>query len=399
MISPLPESFDDLLKCLSVFLLGGLIIAFIGQMVKQKPVVTLALYAWHTVFCLAYVFIAIKNSGDAIGYYMRSFDRFLIFDLGTNAIVMFVSFFTTTLGFSFLATSLAFNVIGALGLVFFLAALRHAQQGMHWSFWLVLLLPSVSFWSAGIGKDPLSFFATTLFAWWIATGGVRVWPMVVALVVMGFARPHIAIVMAGTGAMFTFIQARQSPMRAAAGLFLMIVGGIYLLPTVLQTMNLETFDMENIGDMIESRESKNLMGGSSIEISGMPLYLKVITYLFRPMPFEAADAFQLLNSAENMVLLLMVIGASALFIRRMNQRSGWQMFPLLIMSLFLILLLSQITANLGIAVRQKWMALVPLFVVLATALKANTPTPAFLRPRRFSPTQHMRQKNSLNRLR
>jgi hypothetical protein len=372
LISILPESFDDLLKCLSVFLLGGVICFFVGRLLRIRDIFSLSLYAWHTVFCFAYAFIAVKNGGDAVGYYMRSFDRFLVFELGTNSIVFVVSFFATTLGFSFIATSLAFNVMGALGLIFFLAALRQAQQGMHWAYWLVMLLPSVSFWSAGLGKDPLSFFASALFAWWIVTGGVKLWPVVLALVVMGLARPHIAIVMAGTGALFAFIQARQSPLRASVGLLLVVAGGIYLLPVVLQKMSLETFDMENIGDVIESRESKNLMGGSSIEISGMPLYLKVFTYLFRPMPFEAVDAFQLLNSFENLILLLVVLGAFGLYIRRMNQRSGWQMFPLMIMSVFLALFLAQITANLGIAVRQKWMALVPLFVVLASGVRIRS---------------------------
>ncbi len=357
------------MKCLAVFGMGGIVMVLVGQLLRIKPSISLCLYAWHTLFCFAYAYIAIKNGGDAIGYYTRSFDLFLVFDLGTNAVVMGISFLTRTLGFSFLCTCLAFNIVGATGLLLFLAALKSAQKTLHWSSWLILILPSVSFWSAGIGKDPLSFFASALFAWWIVSGGLRIWPVILALLVMGLARPHIAIVLAAAGALFGLIQIGRSPIRALVGLFLIMTGGIYLFPIVLQKMNLESFTLEDIGGVVEGRESQNLMGGSSIEISGMPIYLKIFTYLFRPMPFDAADAFQLLNSLENIVLLLIVSGASCLYFSRMDWRSIWRLFPLLATGLFLCVFLSLITANLGIAVRQKWMALVPLLVVFATAIR------------------------------
>ena len=373
MISILPESLDDLMKCLSVFALGGIVIVLVGQMLRIRQAISLGLYVWHSFFCIAYAYIAIKNGGDAIGYYLRSFDLFLQFDLGTNAIVAGVSYLTVSLGFSFIATSLVFNMFGAVGLVLFLAAIKETQKELHWSSWLVILLPSVSFWSAGVGKDPLSFFASALFAWWVASGGIRVWPMVFALVIMGLARPHIAIVMAAAGTLFSVIQARQSPIRAAVGLLLVVSGGIYLLPIVLQKMNIETLNLEDIGGVIEGRESQNLMGGSSIEISGMPPYLKIFTYLFRPMPFEAADALQLLSGVENIILLIIISIATCFYLTRPKLRGSFQLIPLLLLGVFLTVFLSFITANLGIAVRQKWMALVPLLIFLSAFLEAKRP--------------------------
>jgi hypothetical protein len=96
-------------------------------------------------------------------------------------------------------------------------------------------------------------------------------------------------------------------------------------------------------------------------------------------------------------LLLVIIAAFGIYVRRINQRAGWQIFPLMIMSLFLIVFLSQITANLGIAVRQKWMALVPLFVVLATAMRGryDGQSPVSSMPRFRGPAlpQSVRQKH------
>jgi hypothetical protein len=371
LITIWPDSLDDLLKSLSVVIFGGLFIVLTGRYLKIKNITALLLYFWHLLFSFVYMTLAARNGGDAVGYYIKSFDSFVQFDLGTNAIVYIVSWLTVPLGLSFLGTSLVFNVIGSLGLLFFFAALREAKQGMHWVFWLLLFLPSVSLWSSGLGKDPLSFFATAMFSWAMVSGQLRVMPVVISLVVMGLARPHIAVVLAGAAALAGVIQFKQSPIKSIASLLACAGGGLYLLPIVMQKMQLDSLNLDDIGGVLEGREGRNMMGGSSIDITGMPLYLKIFTYLFRPLPTDATDALQLLNSFENILLLVIFVGGLFIYVSRIGRGQGWQFFPLLLVSLILILFLSQITANLGIAVRQKWMAFVPLLIVLAAAMRVQ----------------------------
>jgi hypothetical protein len=392
VISVLPESFDDLLKCLTILVFGALVSGFVGRLLRLKVQTTLSLYVWHTLFALAYVALAANNGGDAVGYFRNSFDSFMVFDLGTNAVVYIVNIFSIGLNFSFLCTSLVFNIVGAIGLLFFLAALRDAKQGMHWSFWLMVFLPSVSLWSAGIGKDAVSFFASSLFAWWMIAGSKRIWPMIVSIVAMGVVRPHIAIVLAAAAAMFSIASARQSPIRAIGATVLVTVGSFFLLPIVMQKMKLGSLGLEEIGDVIGSRESNNMMGGSSIDISDMPIYLKIFTYLFRPLPFDAKSALQFLNSFENMVLLVMVLVGLGFYFLAGRQGKGMRLFPLMLMSFALVFFLSQITANLGIAVRQKWMALVPLLVVLASSLRVVSPLTLDARSRLSTSPDELRVK-------
>src|SRR5690606_28877764 len=60
---------------------------------------------------------------------------------------------------------------------------------------LIILLPSVSFWSSAIGKDAIAFMATGLALWAALHLKDRVWLIVTAVLLMLIVRPHIAGIM------------------------------------------------------------------------------------------------------------------------------------------------------------------------------------------------------------
>src|SRR5690606_5366738 len=101
-----------------------------------------------------------------------------------------------------------------------------------------------------------------------------------------------------------------------------------------------------------------------IDISRMSLPMKLFTYLFRPMPFEAHNLPAFAASLDNLVLLVLVVGGMAAMLRRnattaleANRAFLW----LYVLASWVIL--ASTTANLGISVRQKWMFL-PMLVYL-----------------------------------
>ena len=395
MISLLPESFDDALKCLMIFVVGALISWGIGQRLKLGAALSLLLYSWHTLFCFVYISVIVSRGGDSIGYFMRSYDRFLAFDLGTAAVVSATSFLTVDLQLSFLACNLVYNWFGAAGLLFLAGALRGQAGAWKWQHWAILLLPSVSFWSSSIGKDAISFFAVSLFAWGITMERAKLWPALVSVVLMGLVRPHIAVIMAGTVMGASILNIRQAPLRGLLSAVLGIVGAAFLVPIVMQSMSLETLGLDDLGTVIEGRENANTQGGSSIDIRTMSFPMKLFSYIFRPLPNEANDIIQLINSFENIFLLLIfVAGVYALFVR-FKARSFFGSLPLLILGLGILVLLALTTANMGIAVRQKWMALVPLLVFicafLETRLLARRPQLRSMSgPQPYRPPQRLR---------
>jgi len=95
----------------------------------------------------------------------------------------------------------------------------------------------------------------------------------------------------------------------------------------------------------------------------MSLPVQMFTYLFRPLPFEARSVTQLLASLDNMLLLyLLFVGFKARAKIKKLQFNGNRVFMWCYVGISWVIL-SMTTANLGIAMRQKWM-FVPILIFL-----------------------------------
>jgi hypothetical protein len=93
--------------------------------------------------------------------------------------------------------------------------------------------------------------------------------------------------------------------------------------------------------------------------------MRLFTFTYRPLPNEAAGSDQLAASVEN-VLLIAVTALAFVLVYRAGPLTVFRRFSVSATYGCLCLgLLSQVIANLGLATRQKWMALPALlFVVL-----------------------------------
>src|SRR5690606_6325284 len=98
---------------------------------------------------------------------------------GTAAVSYITIFFASILGLSFLGTFIAFSLFGYLGLMAVDASLRIATENksrfVRYFATLIVLLPSISFWSSAIGKDALSFMAAGLILWAALNPARRTW--------------------------------------------------------------------------------------------------------------------------------------------------------------------------------------------------------------------------------
>ena len=128
---------------------------------------------------------------------------------------------------------------------------------------------------------------------------------------------------------------------------------------------MELNSLQDLTNYIDQRQSFNQEGGGAVDITQLNVAEKFLTYLFRPTFFEATTVPQLASAFDNaffiMIFLLgakFLISGSKLFSRR---------WVLTIYSLSSWLLLASTTANLGIAVRQKWMILPAVFMIILSA--------------------------------
>lgn len=385
MMPPVLDSAWHVLSAALVFLVGMALMVPLARYFRIPAGRALFLYIWHTAFCMFYMDFSIKNISDAAGYYIGSFDYAGDFELGTVFVTLLTSVFSVHLGMSYMGIFLVFNVFGSIGLLAFYGALRIAtadkSRMLRILSLFIILMPSVSFWTAALGKDSIAFMATGLALWGALEFGKRVILLCLAVAAMLLVRPHVAAVMVLAVVFSVLFSARLSLVqRVLLGAVALGVTAV-MVPFTLTFVGLE--NVSNSGDVmsyIEQRQGLNQEGGGGIDISSMSFPMQLFTYLFRPLPFEAHSLFALAASIDNVVLLgLFVLGARRIFTYRSNNPGENRAF-LWAYTVASWVILALTTANLGISVRQKWMFTPVLLYLLLSAARRVETSPAGLHP-------------------
>lgn len=354
------SSVWHVLSAALVFVLGAVFTVPMAKYFRVPTSRALFLYAWHTGFCLFYMDYSIKNISDAGGYYVSSFQYIGDFEPGTVFIIFLTSIFSVHLNMSYLGIFLVFNIFGSIGMLAFYGALRLAtvdkSRALRILSLLILLMPSISFWTASLGKDAISFMATGLAIWAALEFSKRTVLLGLAVVAMLLVRPHMAAVMVLAFVFSTIFSTRLSLVqRVVLGTMAFAVTAA-MLPFALTYAGLG--DASSSGDVmayIEKRQGFNQEGGGGVDISSMSPPMQLFTYLFRPLPFEAHSIFALAASLDNVVLLgLFVMGIRRVFAYRSPYPRENRVF-LWTYAISSWIILALTTANLGISVRQKWM--------------------------------------------
>lgn len=357
--------------------------------VKQRHAVFL--YLWHSIFCLVYLWYTTFNVSDAVGYYNQAIQgRFEIYP-GTPAVVAINSVFVFGLGLSLLGAFLVNNIFGFLGLLAFKGALDFAviNKGKYLKLlvWLIVLLPSISFWSSAMGKDSISFMATGFALWAALKLEKRAALMAFAIFMMFLVRPHMAGMLIIALALSMVLSAKVSLLRRIVLGTAALAIAAALVPFALQYAGVsDPSSAEAVMEYMEGRQGANMGGGSSVDIASMSLPMKLFSYVFRPTLLDARNVFGLAAAFDNLILLfLFIAGGYALVKKKVTDLSVNRKFMWIYVTLAWFVL-AMTTANLGIAVRQKWM-FAPMLIFLLISLigkekkSVTAPTPAAPLPR------------------
>ncbi|MCK0097478.1 hypothetical protein MWU60_18015 [Yoonia sp. F2084L] len=358
--------------------LAGLSVAIAQKRIfciPQKRAI--ALYLWHSFFCIFYFWYSLNNSADSAQYYIRSLDHDSGFRFGTHGVYHFLSFFTQVLKLSYGNLFLLFNIIGYIGLLSFASALQIVTERSHRQvrkFSIAFIyLPGMSFWSSAIGKDAITFMAAGL-ATWAALDISRRAP-VIALSALLFLvpRPHMAGIFLLSFCLALLISSRVGIYKKIALLAVAVPLSAFGVQFALSYVGLgEASNLSAINDLFETRQGYNLGGGSSVDIAAMSVPMRMFTYLFRPLLFDAGGILGLVVSLENLLLLGLLL---AVILRKRRTRSALGRFEFVFFLLFVLaswFVLANSTANLGIAIRQKTMFL-PMLIVLLFSLWQDRP--------------------------
>lgn len=348
----------------AILIISYIIICLIGCRKKNDFIIVTAIFLWHTLFSIIYYLYTLSNTADATHYYINSVagERSYFYP-GTPFVNYFSSILSQGADANYLNTTLQHNLMGSLGLILLYLCLKKYLNDLRWYWKFVLFLPSMSFWTAGLGKDAIAFFSTCLMLYAITSHRKNFLLMIIAFASMFMVRPHIAFIIVVSYILYFIIKAK---VHIVFKLFVIpIIGlGVFLsLGFIQQYTGLEETSLDGVGSYIDGRQEVNQSGGSSLDIASMSYPMQMFTYLFRPLPFEASSGVSLISSLENTMLLFLFIFILfklkfkfQLFVKDKNL---W----LLSYAFLTCTVLALTTSNLGIAVRQKWM-FVPILLYL-----------------------------------
>jgi hypothetical protein len=316
--------------------------------------------------------IEVGTPADAAGYYLNSLTG-AEFDIGTDFMPFITALLSDRLQLGFLPAMMFFTLFSLMTVQLSYAIYLKVGGDTLWLRWqfgfLALVVPSIGFWGSGISKDSLVLFGLVAFCWGILkTPRSALW-YGLGIVIVSVIRPHIGVVMlCSLGLAMLFGRGVRAFERVSI-VTLGIVGTILVVPLAIDYIGFGNIgSLDDVSYRLEVWTQGYEDSDSYINISEMPLPLQIVTYLFRPFLWESGSLVQLVAALQNLVLLAMlVIGLPRLFSRRGDLRELPQL-TFAIYSMIGLLLLATSTANLGIAVRQKWMVVLPLLFALTRAL-------------------------------
>lgn len=358
-----------------IFIIGAVASAAVGHRFKSSFARSLTIYAWHTVFCFVYGWYVLTYGGDALGYFNAAQIGLTDFSLGTAGVSYLTTLLVQGFGVSLLGAFLSFNIFGSIGLIAFDACLRIATQDKKRIFkrlaTLIIFLPSVSFWSSAIGKDSLSFMATGLALWASLNLGRRGLLMAFSVLIMLLVRPHMAGLMTMGLAVAIAFDDKAPLARKVLFTTAALICGAALVPFALRYAGVgDTVDATSLMNYIEERQRHNMGGGGGVDISAMSFPVQLFTYMFRPTFFEVRSVFALAAALDNLILLyLFIAGGYAMLKGRKATGAGNRVF-MWTYALMAWAILAMTSANLGIALRQKWM-FAPMLVFLLISVTGN----------------------------
>lgn len=352
-----------------IFFLGAYIALAQYRIFRVPQRLAIGLYFWHTIFSIYYLMYSQSNSADSKGYFISSQDFSGVPALGTSAVTFLTALFTQGLNLSYGGVFLVFNIIGFIGMLALASVvqeiIRGSSRNVRLLALIILLLPGLSFWSASIGKDALTFFAACL-ACWVSMDLIRRFPgMILAVLVMLVARPHIAAILLMAFSSTIIISGRVSVMIRGLLILVSIPTAVYVLLVAQTYVGLEgVASVSLVLDYVEQRQGANTEGGLGIDIVSMSLPVRLFTYLYRPLFIDGGGLLGLVISIENSILLIISLAAAYLWCkRRKSALPGFTWWFLVIFSLMSWFVLSNTTANLGISMRQKWMFM-PMIIIV-----------------------------------
>lgn len=333
------------------------------------------LFLYHSLLALIYYLYAMVNASDSKGYYSK-----VVFNYrgpawsdfyGTSTtFIEFVGYpFIKFAGFSYESMMVLFSFFGFLGFfffcIFFKERIKVEPKLFGLSFLLLIFfLPNLHFWSASYGKGSLIFAGFGLFFYALNNPPNRIFALLTGGYIVYMVRPHVLFVL-----LIAVVLGYVFSSRGVGAFVRLVVLGVsvtilvFIYDDIVQLTGLE--DESVFSDNFSERAERLSNATSGVDLTGYSLPEKLFTFWFRPLFFDANGILGFIISFENVFYLFTFLslmrGSAFSFLLKADAITKTCLFAFLGVSLAL----SQISSNLGLAMRQKSQVMIlMMFVIL-----------------------------------
>ncbi len=329
---------------------------------------------YHVFFSLFFTWYILTFGGDSQGYWRLGMQQVVIkgeqswfsyWGTSTKFVLWLCYVPAKVLGLNYITGNILFGFLGFIGIRYIFVMVADLFPANH-SVLNIPLFPTVfyflnlHFWTAGVGKDAISFWGIAWFLFALQNYKKRWWQGLIALFFVYMARPHMGQALIGGAALAIMLSSEMKlHFKILLGLAALF-GTYYLMDGTLEFLKLEEFDLEAISQLSDTTISNlnRRTVGSAVDISSYSWPMRLFTYMFRPLFIDAHNFVAIFSSFENILYLWL-----SLFIYRNWTPEAIRDMPLFIkagMITFIPVTLAFMNSlsNLGIVMRMKNMTIV-----------------------------------------
>jgi hypothetical protein len=336
------------------------------------------LYWYHTFFAGVYYVMVMNSRSDSKGYFRRCLEEhsswLSLYSRGTRFIDFIAYPFIKHLGFSYEMMMVLFTWMGYWGFVYFYMFFKENIRYKHKflpntslggsgngidMITLFIFLPNMHYWTASLGKGAIIFWGLALAMFGLSKVNIRKAAFVIGLLIVFHVRPHVFLFMLIGILVGLFTGRQQIPVYQKV---LVFVGATITLALMYNTiMNFVGLDSENLlesFDKFSSNKSFELAkANTGIDISNYPLILKLFTFWFRPLFFDAPGLAGMIVSFENVIYILLAVKLFQKGFIKFLKSSSALVKAGGVVFLATSFALSATLSNMGIIIRQKSMVM------------------------------------------
>lgn len=335
------------------------------------------LFGYHLIFWGIYYTYTLFNNSDSKKYFdnpqKEGWNWFDFFGTGTTFIDFLSYPFINFFGFNYEMMMVLFAWFGYMGFVYAYLFFREnipVKVTVFKNFdllTLILFFPNMHFWTASLGKGAPIFLGLMLFAYAIKNPKSRIVTLILGSFLIYFIRPHVFLFVA-VGTVLGYMSGKEKiSFGKKLFIYISLIGGLVLVQdTILGVAGLEGSEdvVGDFTDFSDTRSDSLSESGSGVDMSNYSLPIKLFTFWFRPLFFDAPGILGLITSVENLMYLLLFFKILKKDFIKFIKNSPVSVKMSLVVFFLSSFAMTFIMSNLGIIMRQKSMVMYFGFFVI-----------------------------------